>query len=356
MATFTVDLLTGNIYLFSGDFTGSGSTPTSGSSYPQVNTYGDLPSAGSVGTGQIYVVRNGSGDYVLNRKPSGFYISSGSVWRFLGETPDFFKSDNFQVYDASDNTKGLEFITSGISTNIFRQLTVQDNDGTIAYLTDLDTKVNLSAFQDFTGTTAPATYLTINDFTSYTASTEATFTGYTATTLSLINAKQDQLVAGDNISIVGNVISVTGITSNSALQLQDNSGGTNVNLITPTAINWTTQVFSGTALNYTGGSRIYVGSDGIYGISYTLNVLASSSSDKNIGTLIRKNGNTDITPMSSASFSSNRQNDSSTNTMPESLVSLNNGDYIELLAFRIGYTGIVNTVAGGSWIKMEKKL
>lgn len=162
MATFTVDLLTGNIYLFSGDFTGSGSTPTSGSSYPQVNTYGDLPSAGSVGTGQIYVVRNGSGDYVLNRKPSGFYISSGSVWRFLGETPDFFRSDNFQVYDASDNTKGMEFVTSGISTNVFRQLTVQDSDGTIAYLADLDTKVDVSAFQDFTGTTAPTTYLKLN--------------------------------------------------------------------------------------------------------------------------------------------------------------------------------------------------
>jgi len=356
MATFTVDLLRGDIYLFSGDFTGSGSTPTSGSTYPQVNVYGDLPSAGSVATGQIYVVRNGSGDYVLNRKPSGFYISTGSVWRFLGETPDYFRSDNFQVYDASDNTKGLEFVVSGVSTNVFRQLTVQDSDGTIAYLADLDTKVNLSAFQDFTGTTAPATYLTIADFTSYTADTETRFTGYTATTLSLINAKQDQLVAGDNISIVGNVISVTGITSNSALQLYDNSGGTNVNTITPTTIDWTTQAFSGTALNYTGGSRIYIQSNGIYGISYVLNVKANSRSDKNIGTLIRKNGDTDITPMSTTSFSSNYQNDNSTNTMPESLVSLEGGDYIELIAFRIGYAGTVNTVAGGSWIKAEKKL
>ena len=353
MATFTVDLLTGDIYLFSGDFTGSGSTPTSGSTYPQVNTYGDLPSAGSVATGQIYVVRNGSGDYVLNRKSSGFYYSTGSVWRYLGETPDYFKSDNFQVYDASDNTKGMEFVVSGVSTGVFRQLTVQDSDGTIAYLADLDTKVDISAFNDFTGTTAPATYLTIADFTSYTASTEATFTGYTATTLALINTKQDQLIAGEGIEISGTTISVS---LPQALQLYDNSGGTNVNTITPVPIDWTTQAFSGTALNYSGGSRIYIESDGIYGISYALNVKANSNSDKNVGTLIRKNGDTDITPMSSASFSSNYQNDNSTNTMPESLVSLNNGDYIELIAFRIGYAGIVNTVSGGSWIKIEKKL
>ena len=116
------------------------------------------------------------------------------------------------------------------------------------------------------------------------------------------------------------------------------------------------QVFSGTSLNYTGGSRIYIQEDNIFGISYVLNVNGTDNKDKNIGTLIRKNGDTDITPMSSASFFSNLQNDSSTNTMPESNVSLQNGDYIELIAFRIGYSGTVNTVADGSWIKVQKKL
>jgi hypothetical protein len=37
MATFTIDLLTGDVYLFTGDFTGSGGTPTSGATYPEVN-------------------------------------------------------------------------------------------------------------------------------------------------------------------------------------------------------------------------------------------------------------------------------------------------------------------------------
>ena len=94
----------------------------------------------------------------------------------------------------------------------------------------------------------------------------------------------------------------------------------------------------------------------MFGISYVLNVNGTDNKDKNIGTLIRKNGNTNITPMSSASFFSNLQNDSSTNTMPESNISLIDGDYIELIAFRIGYTGTVNTVANGSWIKIQKKI
>ena len=342
MATFTVDLLTSKIYLFTGDFTGSGGTPTSGSTYPQVNVFASLPSPSSA-SGEIYVVRNGTGDYVLNRKPSGFYYSTGSDWRFLGDTPDFFKSDNFEIYDSVDTSKGVTFVTSGISTTTFRKLKIQDVDGTIAYLTDIQGKVDLSAFNHYTGVTAPNTYVSISGFT-----------GYTATTLALINTKQDKLIAGQGINIdSGNTISVV---LPSALQLIDNVGSVNINNIAATPINWTTQVFSGTSLNYSGGSRIYIQDDGIYGISYVLNVNSNSNSDKNIGTLIRKNGDTDITPMSSASFSSNFQNDSSTNSMPENQVLLDDGDYIELMGFRIGYAGEVYTVGKGSWIKIEKKL
>ena len=120
MATFTVDLLTGNLYLFTGDFNGSGGTPTSGSSYTQVATYSSLPAAGSH-TGQIYVVRQGEGTYVLNRKPAGLYFSTGTVWRYLGEAPaDILRSDRFQILDGTDTSKGIMFVTSGISTSVFR--------------------------------------------------------------------------------------------------------------------------------------------------------------------------------------------------------------------------------------------
>jgi len=359
MATFTIDLLTGQVYLFTGDFTGSGSTPTSDSTYPEAPNYGSLPSPASV-SGEIYVVRNGSGTTVLNRKPAGLYYSNGSVWRYLGDTPDGFFSDNFQIVDSDDNTKTAMFETSGITTGTNRTLTIQNSDGTIAYLTDLDGKVDVSAFEDYTGTTAPATYLSKTDFNTYTGTTmpanyynKTEINAYSASTLLLINAKQDQLVAGDGIIISGTTISVS---LPSALQLEDNVGNVNVNNIAATPISWSTQVFSGASLNYSGGSRIYIQEETVFGISYVLNVNGSDSSDKNIGTLIRKNGNTDITTMSAASFFSNLQNDSSTNTMPEHHVSLLNGDYIELVAFRIGYAGSVYTVGSGSWIKIEKKL
>jgi len=379
MATFTVDLLTGNIYLFNGDFSGSGGTPTSGSTYPQVNLYSELPLA-SAYSGQIYVVRQGSGSYVLNRKPSGFYWSTGTVWRFLGDTPDFFKSDNFQIYDSVDTTKGVMFVTSGISTNTFRKLTIQNSNGTIAYLSDLATKVNLSAFADYTGntapnqfaskisfnlytgTTAPNTYLTKVAFNSFTGTTlpatylsKSAFNTYSGATLLLIQAKQDVLIAGSGIDISGTTISVS---LPKAMQLLDTVGGVNVNNVTATPIVWTTGTTgtTGTSLSFTGGSRIYIQGNGLYGISYVLNVNNDTGSGKNIGTVIRKNGNTDITPMSSASINLNNTNDSSTNIMPEYLATLSNGDYVELMAFRIGTSGAVYTVGNGSWIKIHKIL
>jgi hypothetical protein len=359
MATFTIDLLTGDIYLFSGDFTGSGGTPTSGATYPQVNVYSSLP-APAPSSGKVYLVRNGEGTTVLNRHPAGLYYSTGSVWRYLGDTPQGFLSDNFQVLDSSDTSKSISFETSGITTGTNRVLTIQNSDGTIAYLTDLDSKVDLSAFADYTGTTAPATFLSKTEFNTYTGTTlpvnyynKTQINAYSASTLLLINAKQDQLVAGEGIVISGTTISVS---LPKAIQLVDNVGSVNVNNITATPINWSTVVFSGTGLSFTGGSRIYIVDDGLYGISYVLNINSDSNSDKNIGTVIRKNGNTDITPMSSASFSSNYQNDSSTNIMPENLATMTAGEYIELMAFRIGYAGSVYTVGGGSWIKIEKKL
>ena len=339
MATFAIDLISGNVFLFVPEFGGSSGT-TSGSTYPEVNTYAELPSV-AASNGEIYVVRQSTGDYVLNRKEAGLYYSNGIVWRRLGDIPSFFDSDNFQIYDGTDTSKIMEFETSGITSGTTRTLTIQDADGTIAYLTDLDSKVDLSAFQDYTGTTAPNTYLAITDFDVYSGAT-----------LALIQGKQDTLIAGDGILIdSGNTISVNLPNS---LQLKDISGNTEVNTIPKTPIIWTTEEFTGTSLNFSGGSRIYIQEIGSYNLSYLLNVENQSGSAKIIGTIIRKNGVTDVTPLSSASYSRNTTNDASTNSMPQYKVDLNNGDYVELLGFRIGSSGSVLTVPDGSWIKIEK--
>jgi len=339
MATFALDLLSGKVFLFVPTLGSGGTSGGTFNGYPEVNTYADLPAAGAY-NGKTYLVRTGTGAYILNRKESGFYYSNGASWYRLGDIPSFFNSSNFQLYDGTDTTKGFDFITSGITSGVFRQLKVQDKNGTIALLTDLNTKVDLSVFQYFTGTTAPNTYLNINNFDIYSGET-----------LSLIQAKQDLLIAGNGIKISGNTISVK---LPSALQLKDLSGGTEVNNITPIAINWITEEYSGNSLNFTGGSRIYIQETTTYELSYVVNLLNQTNQNKTIGSLIRKNGITDITPLSYASYTRNAIDNATTNSMPGYKVDLLNGDYIELIMFRIGGSGSVLTIPDGSWFKIEK--
>jgi len=168
------------------------------------------------------------------------------------------------------------------------------------------------------------------------------------------------LLTGNPCLFTGN-FKATGDTINyynstQALQLIDSLGGVDVNTIQLTAINWTTELFSGTSLNFSGGSCIYIRDNGIYSISYVLNAYSNDSVGKNIGTIIRKNGIENIAPMISTSIILNSQNDSGVNIMPEYLISLLNGDYIELIAFRIGNSGFLYTKENGSWIKIIKTI
>jgi hypothetical protein len=55
-----------------------------GASYPEVNTYADLPSA-AANDGDIYVVLQATGIWLINRKQSGFYLSNGSTWTKLDD-------------------------------------------------------------------------------------------------------------------------------------------------------------------------------------------------------------------------------------------------------------------------------
>lgn len=108
-----------------------------GGTYPEVNTFADLPPA-NLHTGEIYVVLNATGQwYTLNRKDSGLYYSNGIIWEHLNDVPYYFSSTVFRIQDGIDNTKQLAFNTSGIPTATTVTLTVPAISGTIALTSDL---------------------------------------------------------------------------------------------------------------------------------------------------------------------------------------------------------------------------
>jgi hypothetical protein len=155
MATFAINLLTGNSYLFDGTFSGTTGS-TSGTTYPQVGAFAELPTPASSYNGEIYVVRTASGNYMTGIKDAGLYWSNGLDWVRLGDITQYFNSDNFQIYDGDDKTKGIEINTGGISSGVFRTITVPNKNGTLIYQADVNT---------YTGTTAPNTFLKLNQTT-----------------------------------------------------------------------------------------------------------------------------------------------------------------------------------------------
>ena len=104
--------------------------------YPEVQTYNELPLA-EENSGEIYVVLESSGIYLINRKERGLYYSNGVEWSRLGNFPEYFRDDNFEIYDNDDPTRACKFEVGNISINTTRTLTVQDKDGTIATLNDI---------------------------------------------------------------------------------------------------------------------------------------------------------------------------------------------------------------------------
>lgn len=108
-----------------------------------VNTYADLPDV-SEASGSFYLVKTGSGIYLINRKPAGLYYSNGTTWASAPDIVPFFSSTNMRIYDGSDDTKMLSFVLSGITTGTTRAITIPDKDGTIACLSDISGLHNIT--------------------------------------------------------------------------------------------------------------------------------------------------------------------------------------------------------------------
>lgn len=103
-----------------------------------VQTYADLPVDDTADLGAVYLVRESTGVWLLSRKQAGLYqrIDTTGVrdtdWIYLGDWLEEFSSENFSVYDATDNTKSVGFDVSTLTAGARRILTVPDMDGTIA--------------------------------------------------------------------------------------------------------------------------------------------------------------------------------------------------------------------------------
>jgi hypothetical protein len=97
-----------------------------------VDTYSELPGTPD-DVLDIWVVRTGSGIWLINRKPAGLYgwdIGSAS-WVHLSAFPNQHNTANFELFDNADNTKRLKFNIVQIATGIIRNIFMPNKDITL---------------------------------------------------------------------------------------------------------------------------------------------------------------------------------------------------------------------------------
>ncbi len=106
-------------------------------SYPEVSNFGALPTAAD-NSGMIYITLASEGNWITNRKPAGLYLSNGTAWNKLNNFVEAFNDANMRIYNNLDDTKGVKFEVSNITTGNVRTLVTPDKDGEIALLDDVD--------------------------------------------------------------------------------------------------------------------------------------------------------------------------------------------------------------------------
>jgi hypothetical protein len=172
----TVSSPLGLAYIVSGGiWVAVGSGGGGGSSYPQVNTFADLPAASTV-AGQIYVVLTATGSWLtLNRKQSGFYLSNGTTWTKLDTLSS---SDIADLYELNPDTNkytdddkaGLTRLLSNEDIMATYKTNNLDEVSNVTYIGKAKPGTNLWLIVKLTATGADydLTYANVSNNVSYT--------------------------------------------------------------------------------------------------------------------------------------------------------------------------------------------
>lgn len=156
------------------------------------------------------------------------------------------------------------------------------------------------------------------------------------------------------VSLTGGSASPLGVQ---LIQAYDNSGGTDLNTATPTAVPWSAETKKDTGFthnNVTDNTRVYLDEPGWYRIGYQISGENQSTNRNNVFCQIRLSGTTYNTPSGSYSYARDTTNAYSTNTSSIYIETTAANEYVEVLCSQAGSAGAQLALAGQSWIVVER--
>ncbi len=187
--------------------------------YPEVDTRNDLPiTLGTPSIGEKYLVNNPVSDTIMGipyrTYQSGLYrrdTNAGALsdWRRLNVKIQYTDAE-LQVHGVGDTGKVFKFLASGLTSGTIRELTIQDADGTIAYLSDITGALHvigpgsatdnaIARFDTTTGKLIQNSSVLIDDSGNVTLVGKAKIVGYIiqSFTLSIPNIVNDRVKVGE---------------------------------------------------------------------------------------------------------------------------------------------------------------
>lgn len=241
---------------------------------------------------------------------------------------------------------------------------VDINSGTLA--TALGSKLDVTVFNTFTGTTLPANYLSITDFNSFTGTTlpanyynKTEINSYTATTDTRLDDIESDITFISGVTDTKLDESIfTGYTATTAPNeiFLIHTGGTDLNTILATAIEWDAVGVTGAtgaAFSWTGGSEITILDGGDYEINYNIPYNIGSNSSIGIGANVILNNST-VIDVTAAAAVATRTSGAASVGLPTVIVSLSLNDVLTLATFRTHQSGAATSSLTGS-VLIKKK-
>ena len=209
-------------------------------------------------------------------------------------------------------------------------------------LQEIETDVD-NLQDDVTGLTA--TKLEISDFETYTGETETRLQG--------IEGDVNYISGVTDTKLDTEIF--TGYTATTAANeiFLVHTGGTNLNTIGTTAVEWHEETVDGSLYEWTGGSNIKILEAGNYEITYNLPFNIDNNSNISVGANIIQNSNV-VIDVTAAAGMANRINAAGSVALSSIIVTLDVDDVLTLATYRTAQTGNAISAGNGS-ILIKKK-
>ncbi|MFC1655645.1 hypothetical protein ACFL3C_02135 [Patescibacteria group bacterium] len=300
---------------------------------------------------------------VQARRDTDFTLTSASTWYDIPLTLTDLESDTSVLQHNDTNNDRIDVKEDGLYRITYQ---INSNDASVTHQLETRVRINdttvldgsLLVNRNYSDEYSPSTGtfladLTSGDYISLQAQRTTANLVIEETSVTIVKLEGIKGDQGDP--------GAPGTLTYTIGQFYDGTGGQNVNVTTPVAIQLDNETRKDSGITHStviNDSRVVLDAAGWYQITYNVSTESQTTNRKNVRCRVRMNGSTYVTPSDSYMYSRNITDEWGTNTAELIVETTGTNEYYEVMCNGEG-SGVgseaANTVAGQSWTLVEKK-